>query len=236
MVGNGVTNWQYDGLYSSLLPLAYSVGLIDNSTYQQILYDCVSPGTNNCQASTNILENNMANIDIYDLYGDCYHQRPAPVAPRGVPPCTDASKATNFLNNATVKEAIHVKESITWTICSPLLNYSEDILSLPGGMMPIYLELIEKGIHILVYSGDTDGAVPHTGTQKWIKALGIPTKKRVWDAWVYPKWDGQQTGGYVTEYQGLTYATVHGSGHMVPQFRPEAAYYMFSRFLTGRPL
>ena len=35
---------------------------------------------------------------------------------------------------------------------------------------------------------------------------------------------GAQFGGQVTDYEhGLSFATVHGSGHMVPTFRPRAA-------------
>lgn len=44
--------------------------------------------------------------------------------------------------------------------------------------------------------------------------------------------DGQ-VGGYVTEYIGLTFTTIRGSGHMVPQDKPMAAYHMFENFLNG---
>eukprot|EP01119_Soliformovum_irregulare_P005232 TRINITY_DN1683_c0_g1_i1.p1 TRINITY_DN1683_c0_g1~~TRINITY_DN1683_c0_g1_i1.p1 ORF type:complete len:448 (-),score=60.27 TRINITY_DN1683_c0_g1_i1:42-1328(-) len=236
MVGNGVTNWNYDGFQTSLLPLAFSVGLINNATYQTLLSCGASSTAPQCTAAQNVVQSNMADIDIYDLFGDCYHQRPMSNPPRGVPPCTDAFKATDFLNNETVKSAIHVKQDIKWSICSNVINYTSDLLQLPGGMMPIYTELISKNKKILVYSGDTDGAVPHVGTEKWIAALGLNLRGRSWAPWYIPKWDGRQTAGYVTEWQGLTYTTIHGSGHMVPQFRPEAAYYMFSRFIKGQAL
>ncbi len=32
-----------------------------------------------------------------------------------------------------------------------------------------------------------------------------------------------QVGGYVTTYQGLTFATVRDAGHMVPETQPERA-------------
>ena len=48
---------------------------------------------------------------------------------------------------------------------------------------------------------------------------------------------GEQLGGFVTSYDGdVHFATVHGAGHMSPQWRPEAVYYMLERFLRGVPL
>ena len=44
-------------------------------------------------------------------------------------------------------------------------------------------------------------------------------------------------GGFVTDYEGgIHFATVHGAGHMSPQWRPEAAYNMLKRFLDGVPI
>ncbi len=43
-------------------------------------------------------------------------------------------------------------------------------------------------------------------------------------------------GGYVTQYAGdLSFITVRGSGHMVPQYKPAAAAVMMSRWLDARP-
>ena len=48
---------------------------------------------------------------------------------------------------------------------------------------------------------------------------------------------GEQLGGFVTEYEGgVNFATVHGAGHMSPQWRPEAVFNMLERFLSGKPL
>ena len=44
---------------------------------------------------------------------------------------------------------------------------------------------------------------------------------------------GAQYGGEVIDYShGLSFATVHGSGHMVPTFRPRAALQLI-RHVTG---
>ena len=44
-------------------------------------------------------------------------------------------------------------------------------------------------------------------------------------------------GGEVTDYEkGLKFVTFHGSGHMVPQFRPQAALHFLKRFVEGQEL
>lgn len=46
-----------------------------------------------------------------------------------------------------------------------------------------------------------------------------------------------QVGGFITAYEGnFTFATVRGSGHMVPEDKPMEAYYLLSRWLDGKPL
>lgn len=46
-----------------------------------------------------------------------------------------------------------------------------------------------------------------------------------------------QVAGYVVDYDsGLSYATVKGAGHMVPETSPREALDMFSRFISGQPL
>merc|ERR1712032_1181364 len=45
---------------------------------------------------------------------------------------------------------------------------------------------------------------------------------------------GVQFGGHVVSYEhNLSFVTVHGSGHMVPQFRPQSAERVLNRLLTG---
>ena len=48
---------------------------------------------------------------------------------------------------------------------------------------------------------------------------------------------GPQFGGEVVNYEnGLAFVTVHGSGHMVPQFRPEAALHMLDKLVHFQDL
>ena len=50
----------------------------------------------------------------------------------------------------------------SWSECSVLVDYSRSDLLAP--VIPLYLKFFsENKIRILVYSGDVDGVVPHTG-------------------------------------------------------------------------
>ena len=78
--------------------------------------------------------------------------------------------------------------------------------------------------------------MPHTGSEAWTSSLGFDVKTS-WQPW-YIKDEGyKQVAGYYVEYEaGLTYATVKGAGHMVPQTRPEEALELFKRFIDGGSL
>lgn len=77
-------------------------------------------------------------------------------------------------------------------------------------------EALKGEYRMLKFSGDTDGAVPLTGTRNWIDSMN----REIFEAW-RPYWvpDSNTTkhlGGFLEEYDGLTLGTVHGAGHMCP--------------------
>jgi cathepsin A (carboxypeptidase C) len=96
-----------------------------------------------------------------------------------------------------------------------------------------------------VYNGDTDPCVTYEGTRTAIGQVGFGVVEpyRPWffnftagseetlkkkDILFGPSLSyasaGAQFGGNIVDYEhGLSFATVHGSGHMVPTFRPRAA-------------
>ena len=109
----------------------------------------------------------------------------------------------------------------------------------PQGSQFIYEELGAKNKYKMMhYSGDTDGAVPTIGTQNWIATMGWNTTS---------EWQEYQvdnlTAGYYEVYQpqnknntNLTFGTVHGAGHMAPQFKPPQTYHLVMNWLFGRPI
>jgi carboxypeptidase C (cathepsin A) len=42
--------------------------------------------------------------------------------------------------------------------------------------------------------------------------------------------------GYRTIYNGITFVTVKGTGHMVPQWKPKEAFYMMEQYFKNEDL
>jgi serine carboxypeptidase-like clade 2 len=143
-------------------------------------------------------------------------------------PCID-DFTTTYLNNPAVKAAIHANQSITWTGCSSVVDYSRfDLLT---SMLPTYEFLFTAGLRMLVFSGDVDAIVPTLGTKSWLSQLPLVETQAI-RAWSV----GGQVGGWVTEYDKLTFATIRNAGHMVPETQQERGLYLIKQFLAGKPL
>ncbi|GIM06742.1 hypothetical protein Vretimale_10995, partial [Volvox reticuliferus] len=147
-------------------------------------------------------------------------------------PCID-DETEIYLNLPEVQKALHANQTVKlpwrWTDCTRSIVYSrEDLLS---SMLPVYDRLLQANLRILIYSGDVDGIVPVVGTRRWVASLRLK-ERAAWRPW----FSGTQVGGYVVEYQGLTFATVRGAGHMVPYVQPVRAAHMAKAFLMGQAL
>lgn len=147
-------------------------------------------------------------------------------------PCED-DYMTSYLNRADVKAALHVKADITWGDCSRTIRYNQ--LDGAKSMLPYYTYLLNGSfdIDILVYSGDDDSVCGTVGTQEWIWGLGyVPRVGSDWVGWTDPS---GQTAGYLTRFAGVrfAFATVHGAGHEVPTYKPQAAKVLFDNFIAG---
>ncbi|GJN00719.1 hypothetical protein PR202_ga17918 [Eleusine coracana subsp. coracana] len=99
-------------------------------------------------------------------------------------------------------------------------------------VLHIYHELMQYGLRIWVFSGDTDAVIPVTSTRYSVDALKLPTVTP-WHAWYD---DDGEVGGWSQGYEGLTFVTVRGAGHEVPLHRPKQALTLFKSFLAGSPM
>lgn len=166
------------------------------------------------------------------------HFKPSSLSKMGLTdeyePCEDDFLNT-YLNRADVKAALHVNPDIKWADCSRAINYAQR--EVYQDMTGYYRYLLDstKGydLDILVYSGDDDAVCATIGTQDWIYDLGYaPAKGKEWKAW---KTSDGLFAGYLTKFKGarLAFATIHGAGHEVPTYKPEAAYDMFTNYIAG---
>lgn len=145
------------------------------------------------------------------------------------PPCTDEHLIANYLNTASVRNAIHIPKNVgTWDICATLI-YIVKYPKLPGGLKPQMQKLIssKRNLTMLVYNGDVDTVCNFLGDEWFVDGLGRKVL-RDYSTWKVDK----QVAGYLKHYDGITYATVRGSGHMVPQDRPREAFEMMKIFLN----
>lgn len=116
-----------------------------------------------------------------------------------------------------------------WNECTDQIQYdfSHD------SMLPLYAHFLNNtDLRVFVYSGNMDSVLPTSGTLGWINRLARPIVKP-WQPWLG---DDRQLGGYITEYDRMSFIVVHGAGHMVPGERPFHARDLISSLITGQPL
>ncbi|XP_047172205.1 serine carboxypeptidase 1-like [Vigna umbellata] len=173
-------------------------------------------------------DNEIGVIDIYDIYGppcDPTATKPdqssATYSDSNFDPCSD-EYTKSYLNLAQVQEALHAKVS-EWSPCSGV-GWTDS----PATILPTINRIISSGIRTWIYSGDTDGRVPITSSRYSVNALKLPVET-TWRPW----YSGDEVGGYLIGYKGLTLITVRGAGHMVPSYQPKRALTMISFFLRG---
>ena len=151
-------------------------------------------------------------------------------------PCINSVKGTAYLNMPEVRAALHVEESPnTWAICGGV-NYTDD--GVYTSMIAVHKQLQQYKPNVLVYNGDADPGCNYLWAEASVAKFGLDVEAP-WKPWVYGADSnvGEQLGGYLTTYFGnVLFATVHGAGHMSPQWRPEAVFTLVSKFLHGAPI
>ncbi|KAF6989546.1 hypothetical protein CFC21_006874 [Triticum aestivum] len=237
-------------------------GIVDSSWHHAIISDTLyATYLRSCNFSAEILsrecevalgEFNVLHdlIDIYSLYApNCERGYPdfntsfspqiGPTTsrfdllriPMGYDPCTQ-TYATEYLNREDVQRALHANTTgvpYPYSLCRDSINvlwHDSD-----KTVLPIVKKLAQEGLRIWIFSGDTDGRIPTTSTRYTLKKLGLPIKED-WSPWFSHK----QVGGWSVVYDGLTFVTVRGAGHMVPTSRPEQALELLEHFLANRNL
>lgn len=172
------------------------------------------------------------------MFGRAWPMR-APVREGNVPtwpqisgvPCTDDRIASVWLNDESVRKAIHSQTKEVageWAICTDRINFFHDA----GSMIPYHANLTSKGYRAFIYSGDHDMCVPYTGTEAWTRSLDYAITDE-WRPWIVDKQVAGYTQGYV---HNLTFATIKGAGHTVPEYKPKEALSFYTRWLAGQSL
>lgn len=259
-VGNSVGACSAQGTAISVENL-YGHGLYSEKTYNAIKSTCkdLSNPSLACDALLSEMSTEVGRINIYDMYTQCIegngddastlvHSRARRIPrrhidevmePEGPVGCIDGIAAGQYLNHPSVREALHVKSDAEigrWTICANI-QYSSTIVDETQEIYPTLL----KAIRVLVFNGDVDACVPYIGNEEWTSTMALRLGLSVsspWHAWTVESPYGQQVAGYATNYDvpspgSFEFVTVHGSGHMVPEFKPKEGLALFTRFMAG---
>ncbi|KAI3774745.1 hypothetical protein L1987_49307 [Smallanthus sonchifolius] len=182
-----------------------------------------------CKAYVNEENYIIGNVFAYEIYAPlCLNGTSAKTA--GFDPCTQ-DYIESYFNTPQVQRSLHANLTGLpghWQDCKDELfeNWADQ----PFTMLPTIQRLMGTGIRFWIYSGDIDSRVSVTTTKYAIKKLN-PTIKTPW----YPWYLNGEVGGYVVEYENLTFLTVRGAGHFVPSYQPDRALALFSSFLDGKP-
>ncbi|KAK7383102.1 hypothetical protein VNO78_28771 [Psophocarpus tetragonolobus] len=228
-IGNG---WIDDNMCAKgMYDYFWTHALNSDETHEGIQRHCDFESgnlTSECNKYQNKGDIEIGSIDIYNIYAPPCDSAASKASASAAAnsdsnfdPCSDYY-TNSYLNLAEVQEALHAKAT-EW---SPSRGVGwEDS---PGTMLPTINRLISSGINTWIYSGDTDGRVPITSSRYAVNALKLPVET-AWRPW----YSGNEVGGYLVGYKGLTLITVRGAGHMVPSYQSQRALVMISFFLRG---
>ncbi|XP_061355887.1 serine carboxypeptidase 1-like [Gastrolobium bilobum] len=228
-IGNG---WIDDSMCSKgMYDYFWTHALNSDETHEGIERHCDFESvdfTSECYKYQSTADDEVGNLNIYNLYASPCDlaatktgASPATFSGNNFDPCSD-DYTNSYLNLAEVQEALHAKAS-KWVACSGV-GWTDS----PATILPTINRLISSGISTWIYSGDTDGRVPITSSRYSVNAMKLPVETE-WRPW----YSGNEVGGYVVGYKGLTLVTVRGAGHTVPSYQPQRALTMISFFLRG---
>lgn len=130
---------------------------------------------------------------------------------------------TSYLNREDVRTALNIPADVqAWEECTGVITYNTFI----EGSEWIYPVLKAYGYKLMHYSGDTDGAVGTLGTKKWIAGLNFDVTGE-WRQW---HTDGD-VSGFQIDYDNFKFVTVHGVGHMAPQWKRKDVTQLISKYI-----
>lgn len=227
-VGNAYIDFetQNKGTYD----YAWTHALISDEIYDGIVSNCnyssSADVTATCREHESPADSILNDLDPYNIYAPlCLSSSRNSTSISEFDPCSD-NYVDNYLNTAQVQEAIHAK-AVTWSDCNSYINSNWQ--DQPDSVLPVIQELMGSGIRVWIYSGDTDAVVPVTTTRYAMKKLGVSVKTE-WYPWYYQN----EVGGFVVEYENITFVSIRGAGHFVPSYQPGRALAFFNSFLQGK--
>jgi len=219
-------------------------GQVSNDLYYTILDTCSKDSlvngnlTPECQALVNEMFAEVGGYYDYNLYDDCEGKEIFNNGKLGEAlndyPCP-GSAMDQWITRDDVKKALNVPLDSYYFSGDNGVGFNYTLTE--QNLLPFYYHVIRNtNLRVLVYNGDTDPGINSFVTQDiYVQYLGDVGVKQTqkWRPWTI---DGKKRmGGYVIEYEGdFSYLTIRGSGHMVPEYKPEASFSFISNWLDNK--
>ncbi|KAJ8647441.1 hypothetical protein MRB53_000464 [Persea americana] len=254
IIGNPWIDLEMD--QNGMIDYAWGHAIISDRTYQDVKNNCDFTNvslTEKCHKALDVYYSVYYIIDMYSLYSPKCAKNPSATSlspkhqgmlpkllsrkdggirvRRGYDPCGTDS-AEEYFNRPDVQKALHANVTCIpypWIICSdPVFKHWR---AAPSSVLPVIKKLIDGGIRVWFYSGDTDANVPVTSTRYSINKLGL----KMTEDWA-PWYNYEEVGGWTIGYEGLRFVTVRGAGHEVPTFAPRRSRQLIKHFLANQKL
>ncbi|BFZ56223.1 carboxypeptidase C [Savitreella phatthalungensis] len=171
--------------------------------------------------------------NVYDIRGDC----------EGGNLCyPQLDWIQKYLNRPEVMKAVGA-EVDQYASCN--MDINKNFLFAGDWMRPYYTgvqTILEAGIQVLVYAGDTDFICNWLGSKAFIESVEYADHEGMTADKPLKKWKMSQSIGNLkkgttvgeTKNSGnLTFLRVYEAGHMVPYDQPESALEMLNRWISG---
>lgn len=236
------------------VPYYYGHGLTSPTTFAQFQADCtdVNNPSAACLADIQQAHDEVGNVNIYNIYGDCivgsphegngrfdkqtqtqvYSRIPVPIRKLGGPiECIDET-ISKYLSTSVVAQALNVIDTLNWKVCGS--NSSFDYTRTEADeRVDVYPTLINDAkIRVLIYNGEADACVPWLDNEFLARSMNYPIVSP-WQSWE----SLSQVAGYTIKYgSNLTFATIKGAGHMAPEYKPTQSWTLISKFLNNQDL
>nr|GMD96400.1 serine carboxypeptidase-like 2 isoform X1 [Ipomoea batatas] len=209
------------------VPFAHNMGLIPDELYESLVRNCKGKYQDvNDQNSQCLKDTETFNQLISGIYTSHILE----------PICLDDS------DSAKLTKSYGLRRSVTETfkrLRNPTLLPSVKCRINNDYCRMIGIIYVSIGLMIRVSdkpymfeSGDHDMMVPTIATEAWIKTLNYSIVDE-WRQWMV---EGQVAGYTRTYSNGMTFATVKGTGHIPPEWKPLECLAMFKRWIAYEAL
>lgn len=152
------------------------------------------------------------------------------------PPCVDSEGIDKFLDNPNNRKLMGIPDGMPpYSMCNDNgFRYDRSTT----GSYWVYQRLVPLNKYRIVkYSGDSDPAVPYSGTIKWVNKLRKQLKlgtQLYWKPWTTKTANGKQNSGSLWQFtRKFSLFRFKGVGHMAPQWNNQGGTKLINYVLFG---